>query len=599
MPSLLRKRRATAKDTKPRLLHYVPAGSRMICRSVGMSNKGLRREAGGPMYQQLRQDLLARIRRGEFEPGSVLPSENQLCEDYGVSVTTARRAFLELVKEGVVRRKAGVGTIVASGLRRAQINFLSIDYVGDSWRQYSSVMGEMIAGVSEHAWHNDATLSILGVKDEEAATYLRGLAEERATDGVLLRVVNDIREEHLDILEQAGIPYVVIKRRIPGRKMNYVNSDDVAGARMAAAHLLELGHRRIGFVCAKPYVTFSQERLAGYKAALEDHGLEVEGELIRTEPHFTQEMGYRAARSLLELPEPPTALFVASDTMAVGGYEAVQELGYRIPNDVSIVGYDDVALAAALMPPLTTVRTSFYEFGQLSSQLLLELINNRESAPSTRMIHPRLILRSSAAELDADYAPAPVDVGSEPGQIEKAQGERLAGEVLVYSGAGGEIDRAIIRACELEGGRVADGISEAEAYDSEASGAVIGLDLAEGLGHELGRALGQGRQLSQTLRGQADSLVIAALLRLGDTPAGDAERAAARAGLQRIVTELSGEQKGEAPRVNGLLIAQRISAPRVEPERIRGALGFLLSADGREIAGETMVLLGGKGTLTN
>lgn len=93
--------------------------------------------------------------------------------------------------------------------------------------------------------------------------------------------------------------------------------------------------------------------------------------------------------------------------------------------------------------------------------------------------------------------------------------------------------------------------------------------------------------------------MIAALLRLGDTPAGDAERAAARAGLQRIVTELSGERKGEAPRINGLLIAQRISAPRVEPERIRGALGFLLSADGREISVETMVLLGGKGTLTN
>lgn len=559
-----------------------------------MAANRLQREAGGPLYQQLRQDLLARIRRGEFEPGSALPSENQLCKDYKISVTTARRAFLELVKEGVVRRKAGVGTIVASGVRRAQINFLSIDYVGDAWRQYSSIMGELIAGVSEHAWHNDATLSFLGVKDEEAATHLRGLVEERATDGVLLRVVNDIREEHVDILEQAGIPYVVIKRRIPGRAMNYVNSDDVAGARMATSHLLDLGHRRIGFVCAKPYVTFSQERLKGYKEALIDHGLGVEGELIRTEPYFTHEMGYRAVRTLMEIPEPPTALFIASDTMAVGGYEAVQELGQRIPDDVSIVGYDDIALAAALMPSLTTVRTSFHEFGQLSSQLLLDLIDNRESAPSTRIIHPKLIVRNSAEVLDAHQELVPADPHLELRQGVEEAGGRLTGEVILYSGTEGEIDRAIIRSCELEGGRVIDGISEGPGYGTEAGCTVIGLDFEEGLRHELVRALGHGRQLSHTMRNQNASMVIVATLRLGDTPAGEAEREAARAGLEKIIGELAREYKLHGPRVNGLLITQRISAPRVELARIQGPLGFLLSQDSREVVGQTIVL-GGKG----
>lgn len=566
-----------------------------------MTTNELSREAGGPMYQQLRQDLLARIRRGEFGPGSVLPSENQLCEDYGVSVTTARRAFLELVKEGVVRRKAGVGTIVASGVRRAQISFLSIDYVGDSWRQYSSVMGEMIAGVSEHAWHNDATLSILGVKDEEAATYLRGLAEERATDGVLLRVVNDIREEHVEILEQSGIPYVVIKRLIPGRKMNYVNSDDVDGARMAASHLLELGHRRIGFVCAKPHVTFSQERLAGYKEALLEYGLDVDGELIRTEPHFTQEMGYRAVSSLMELPEPPTALFIASDTMAVGGYEAVQELGKRIPDDISIVGYDDVALAAALMPPLTTVRTSFYEFGQLSAQLLLDLMNNRESHPSSRTIHPRLIVRSSAAALGARQEPMASVPALRLRQSEEARG-RLAGEIIVYSGTGRETDRAIVRSCELEGGLVTESISEELEAGSGAGGVVIGVDLQEGLGHELERALGQGRQLSHVMRNHAASMVVVATLRPRDTPAGEAEREAARAGLEQIVRELEREHtvggSMSGSRVNGLLVTQRITDPRVEIERFRGPLGFLLSGDSGEIAGQTMVV-SGKGTTSD
>lgn len=548
-----------------------------------MPASGLRREAGGPMYQQLRQDLLARIRSGEFGPGSVLPSENQLCRDYEVSVTTARRAFLELVKEGSVRRRAGVGTIVAPDIRRAQVNFVSIDYVGDSWRQYSNVMGEMIAGVSEHAWQNDATLSVLGVKDEEASTYLRGLVEERASDGVLLRVANDIREEHVDILEQAGLPYVVIKRRITGRRMNYVNSDDVAGARMATAHLLDLGHRRIGYVCAKPRVTFSRERLSGYEEMLAEYGVGVDDELVRTEPYFTQEMGYKAVRSLMELPDPPTALFIASDTMAVGGYEAVQEFGLRIPDDISVVGYDDVALAAALMPPLTTVRTSFYEFGQLSSQLLLDLINNRESAPQTRMIHPRLIVRNSTRGPDAQQESSPSLARPEPRIAEADPVGRLMGKVVMYSGTEGEIDRTVIRSCELAGARVVSdtaGVSE-----HEPAGAVIGLDFEEGLGRGLERALSQGRRLSHLVRGKAPSLVVVATLRPGDAPSGEAECEAARAGLEQVVKELSRERLAEEGRVNGLLVTLRTGLARLQ-----GPLEFLLSEESEDVVGQTIVV---------
>lgn len=561
-----------------------------------MPASGLHRDYGGPMYQQLRQDLLARIRRGEFEPGSVLPSENQLREDYGVSVTTARRAFLELVKEGVVRRKAGVGTIVAPEVRQAQINFVSIDYVGDSWRHYSNVMGEMIGGVSEYAWNHNATLNILGVKDEEAANYLRRLVEDRSTDGVLLRVANDVREEHVDILEQAGVPYVVIKRRIPGRKMNYVNSDDVAGASMATSHLMDLGHRRIGFVCAKPHVTIGHERQSGYEEALAERGFGIDEELIRTEPYFTQQMGYRAVSSLMELPDPPTAVFVASDTMAVGGYEAIQELGLRIPQDVSVVGYDDIALAAALMPPLTTVRTSFYEFGQLSTQLLLELIDNRASAPQTRMIQPRLIVRSSAQEPGLEAGSWLPDHSSEsPAESDGAVHGRLEGKVIDYLGTEGVIDRAIARCCEVNGAMVNEtGRGQRRGEEGSEVATIIGLDLREGLGYALGRALSQGRQvLSETTEASAEMLLVATL-RTGGTPAGEAEQEAARAGLAQVVSELFGDYPDLRRRINGLLFIQSSDFHERElTRRLQGPLGFLLSADGREMVGQTVVI-GGK-----
>ncbi|WP_156947983.1 GntR family transcriptional regulator [Rubrobacter radiotolerans] len=153
------------------------------------------------MYQRLRQDLLARIRRGEFTPGSLLPSENQLCKQYGVSVTTARRAFLELVKEGVVQRKAGVGTMVAPIVRHARLSFLSIDYEGDAWRRTPSAMGEIVSGIGAASWQRDASFSMTGVGSDEAVGYLRRLAEERTVDGVLIRAADDIGEKHLKVLE--------------------------------------------------------------------------------------------------------------------------------------------------------------------------------------------------------------------------------------------------------------------------------------------------------------------------------------------------------------------------------------------------------------
>lgn len=140
---------------------------------------------------------------------------NQLCEEYEVSVTTARRALLELVNEGVIRRRAAVGTMVGSRVRQAHIAVLSVDYVGDAWRETSAAMGELIAGVGELIWKRDASFSMSGVEEEHSDDYLRSLVEARSVDGVLLGTVNDVRHQHVEILEAAGLPYVVISVSCP------------------------------------------------------------------------------------------------------------------------------------------------------------------------------------------------------------------------------------------------------------------------------------------------------------------------------------------------------------------------------------------------
>ena len=566
------------------------------------------------MYQQLRQDLLARIRRGEFPEGSVLPSENQLCEHYGVSVTTARRAFLELVKEGVVQRKAGVGTMVTSRVRKAQIAFVSIDYVGDAWRNLSSIMGELLGGIGEYAWQHEATVNILGIEDDEASSYLRGLTEERSVDGVLLRAANDIREEHLDILEKAGIPYVVIKRHIPGRKMNYVNSDDVSGAKIATSHLAELGYRRIGFVCAKPQIMLARERLSGYREALTDAGLGLDETLVKQEPYFTRERGYRAVKELLEAPVPPEAIFVASDTMAIGGYEAAQDLGLEIPNDVAFVGYDDIAPVAALQPPLTTVRTSYYDFGCIASQLLLELVDGRETAPQQRIIQPSLIARESAGKRGAtiegrarhgrdrrDRTPGP----------ELAGGSRLHGKVIVNAVSRRALYRATAQACEAQGARVVTHASQgpgierptddlsghrgaygdpeltsvAERYGS-VDAAIYSFDPELLLGETLESILAYGRSAARQLAQSGPGCLIYAASSKSGGDSGNARgsrvrQAAVKAGLEQLVGALAAERPDET-RVNALIFEDE------RPEDIAGVIAFLASKEASCINGEVL-----------
>lgn len=537
------------------------------------------------MYQQLRQDLLARIRGGEFGPGDLLPSENQLCEEYGVSITTARRAFLELVKEGVVQRKAGVGTTVAPRVRQARLAFVSVDEEGDAWRHVSSAMGELISGIGEHVWRRNASFSTSRVEGEGAAVYLRNLAGERSVDGVLLRVANDVDEEYLDVLEGASMPYVVIKRDVLGREINCVVSDDVTGARMATAHLLDLGHERIGFVCARPHLSLSRGRLAGYRAALKDYGAPFDENLVRQEENFTMEMGYAAVRSLLQTEDRPGAVFVASDTMALGAYQAVWDLGLRIPDDVALVGYDDIAPAAALQPPLTTVRTSYHEFGRLATQLLLDIIEGRELAPQKRVIQPALVVRKSTDNSDSVTTPAQTTPLADDASGLVGRGG-LHDKVVLCARLGGP-QQTVLRAFRDLGARVVPGepgeslhrqLRETGDRHGGLDALVYALELRTDLDSVLEGALSDGRKAAESMSKSGGGAIV--FVASGPSSRG-AALAAVRAGLGYVIKTLSTGWSTKGIRINGLL-------SRPEHYRENADLACFLASDKAHFSGEVL-----------
>ncbi|MHB8646077.1 MAG: substrate-binding domain-containing protein [Thermomicrobiales bacterium] len=552
------------------------------------------RRLGGPMYQQVRQDLLAQIRRGEFKPGDRIPSENQLCARYAVSITTARRAMLELEREGIVERRIGVGTMVAPHVRPVRLALMSIGYVGESLRRVSSPIGDLVAGITDYAGQRHMDLGMSALQYDEVAAYVHRFAKDRPADGLLIRTPTDIDAEIPDLLDDAGIPYVIIKRYVPGRPSNCVISDDLSGSWLATTHLLSLGHRRVGFVCATQSAVLSRDRLAGYRKALAEQGLPRDDALIRQEADFSAESGYRAVAALLRLTHPPTAIFVASDTMAVGAYDAARDCNRIIPDNLAIVGYDDLSLAMLLRPALTTIRTSRYDFGRLSAELLLDLIEGRKRAPQQQIIPSMLIVRESAMQThpaggERDHRAASA-IHREP--REGPRPGRLAERVIVTVGTPDPAGRSIADACLGEGATwvecdvpiaTDDAFTHALGPHGHADVLICHLDMHTPLAELTQRTSTLIRAAAPwlTMGGRMPTVLLIAPFAGGIGDADSLTRAVVQAGLQQATKTLADEWAARGIRVNALLDmdgAHDLSGPAV----------FLASGEAAMLSGVTL-----------
>jgi LacI family transcriptional regulator len=174
-------------------------------------------------------------------------------------------------------------------------------------------------------------------------------------------------------LRRLGVPVVVVDPvGAPAMEVPTIGATNWTGGMQATEHLISLGHRRIGFIAGPPRLLCSRARLDGYRAALEAAGLDVDRELLR-QGDFYHESGFAGGASLLDAGQPPTAIFASSDQMALGVHEAVRQRGLRVPDDVSVVGFDDLPEVRWSSPPLTTVRQPLSEMGQLAARTVLRL----------------------------------------------------------------------------------------------------------------------------------------------------------------------------------------------------------------------------------
>jgi LacI family transcriptional regulator len=224
-------------------------------------------------------------------------------------------------------------------------------------------------------------------------------AEHHGIGGVVV-MGYDGEDPEMRKLIEAEIPCMAVDSDLGGPRCGFVSSDNREAAAAAVTHLHGLGHRRIATITGALATRPGVERLLGYGDAVEQLELDAREDYV-AEGDFYAESGYEGALRLLALDEPPTAIFAASDMMAAGVFQVAHERGVRVPEDLAVVGFDDIAVAALLQPPLTTVRQEMEKLGRAAAEGLIQMIEDPGAPPPRVQVPARLIVRASSGSTSA------------------------------------------------------------------------------------------------------------------------------------------------------------------------------------------------------
>jgi LacI family transcriptional regulator len=317
----------------------------------------------------------------------------------GVSVATVSRvlngrpdvsaATREMVLQ-YVREQGYSSNRTARGLAggRTGLIGLAIPFV-------DAYFGLIVGGSAEALAEHDSRLVLcLTEHEHDREVTLLDRLMHGTTDGGLILLPSETNAELLSLRER-GYPFVVIDPLMPlDESLPVVASAHWQGARAATEHLISLRHRRIGIIAGPPDWVACIDRLAGCQAAMASAGLRIDPELVYHSDWYI-DGGVAGARCLLDLPDPPTAIFAFNDNMAIGVMQVARERGLQIPRDLSVVGVDDIEMSSRLNPPLTTVRQPLREMGRVACGLLMRLIEGQHVEATRLDLANRLIVRES------------------------------------------------------------------------------------------------------------------------------------------------------------------------------------------------------------
>ncbi|PTM59186.1 LacI family DNA-binding transcriptional regulator [Desmospora activa] len=323
----------------------------------------------------------------------------------GVSVTTVSRALngyrdihpntrkrvLKIAQE-LNYRPSGIARSLV--MKRSQTIGLIVSEMTHS-RMGHHFLFDVICGVNDQATTlgYDLILATTSPHEQQVVPYME-LCHRRQLDGVILLGVRT-HDPYLQEVLQSSIPCVLIDVPVSGERCSHVTLDNREGAHQAVAHLIRDGHRHIGFINGHREAFVSEERLQGYRLALKEAGLTGEERVFYGD--FDEASGSEGARRLLAEHPDLTALFCASDLMAIGAMRELKAMGKKVPQDISVIGFDDIDLAHYVTPALSTVHQPRYQFGTQAVDVIVNLLKGEKEEPV--VLAPELLIRESSGSM--------------------------------------------------------------------------------------------------------------------------------------------------------------------------------------------------------
>lgn len=224
------------------------------------------------------------------------------------------------------------------------------------------------------------------------------LFQSKEVDGIIF-MTRSLGEKHLEYVDRFNKPIITVNRKLDRLGIPNIDIDNFKAAYDATKYLIDLNHKRIGIVRASlDDPTAGVERFEGYKKALEDNSIEFKEELVK-ESHFNPKEAKKVTEELLGLKEPPTAIFAVSDIMATGVIKAIVEKGLKVPENISVFGFDDIPLADNFIPSISTIRQPIYEMGEKAMDLLLRMISGEDITEKTFVLDHQIVERQSTRKL--------------------------------------------------------------------------------------------------------------------------------------------------------------------------------------------------------
>lgn len=250
----------------------------------------------------------------------------------------------------------------------------------------------------EHTLGKAGYTAMLADSNEDQAVEQRILERMKARqiDGLILATAHRADDCVKECLEE-GISIALINRSVDDENIFSVVVDDITGIHLAVDHVVELGHKKIGHVAGPQDTSTGHARYLAFQEAMRAHKLEPDPELIFFCDHFSEEAGDLATRTILDTGHGVTALITATDLLALGCYDALEERGIRCPKGVSVVGYNDMPFADKFRPPLTTIRIPLDKMGSMAAEALLELMQDETARVKSVVLAPELVIRGSTS----------------------------------------------------------------------------------------------------------------------------------------------------------------------------------------------------------